>query len=46
MQSYTHYDLVQLLSTLDVPTGYVTPSDVKHQRLSLQFLSAPVDGRK
>jgi hypothetical protein len=31
---------------LVVLTGYFTPSHVKHQRLSLQFLSAPEDGRK
>jgi hypothetical protein len=45
-QSYTQYDLVQKPSTLDALTGYFTPSHVKHQRLSLQFLSAPEDGRK
>ena len=26
--------------------GYLTPSHVTHQRLLLQFLSAPEDGRK
>jgi hypothetical protein len=31
---------------LDALTGYFTPSHVKHQRLSLQFLGAPEDGRK
>jgi hypothetical protein len=44
--SYTQYDLVRKPSTLDALTGYFTPSHVKHQRLSLQFLSAPKDGRK
>jgi hypothetical protein len=44
--SYTQYDLVQKPSILDAVTGYFTPSHVKHQRLSLQFLSAPEDGRK
>jgi hypothetical protein len=29
-----------------IDLGYFTPSHVKHQRLSLQFLSAPEDGRK
>jgi hypothetical protein len=43
---YTQYDLVQKPSTLDALTGYFTPSHVKHQRLSLQLLSAPEDGRK
>jgi hypothetical protein len=38
--------LVQKPSTLDVLTGYFTPSHVWHQRLSLQLLSAPEDGRK
>jgi hypothetical protein len=33
-------------STLDALTEFFTPSHVKHQRLSLQFLSAPEDGRK
>ena len=32
-------DLVRLV-------GYLTPSHVTHQRLLLQFLSAPEDGRK
>jgi hypothetical protein len=44
--SYTQYDLVQKPSTLDALTRYFTPSLVKHQRLSLQFLSNPEDGRK
>jgi hypothetical protein len=34
------------LYTQDAVTGYFTPSHVKHQRLLLQFLSAPEDGRK
>jgi hypothetical protein len=42
----TQYDLVQKPSTLDALTGYFTTSHVKHQRLSLRFLSAPEDGRK
>ena len=33
-------------STLDALIGYFTPSHVIHQRLLLQFLSAPEDGRK
>ena len=40
------YDLVQKPSTLDALIGYFTPSHVIHQRLLLQFLSAPEDGRK
>jgi hypothetical protein len=32
-------------NTLDALTGYFTPSHVIHQRLSLQFLSVPEDGR-
>jgi hypothetical protein len=44
--SYIQYDLMRKTSTLDALTGYFTPSHVKHQRLSLQFLSAPEDGRK
>ena len=43
---YTQYDLVRKPSTLDALIGYFTPSHVKHQRLLLQFLSAPEDGRK
>ena len=34
------------VSTLDALTGYFTPSHVIHQRLLLQFLSAPDDGGK
>ena len=45
-QSYTHYDLVRKPSTLDALVGYFTPSHIIHQRLLLQFLSAPEDGRK
>ena len=33
-------------STLDALIEYFTPSHVIHQRLLLQFLSAPEDGRK
>jgi hypothetical protein len=44
--SYKQYDLVRKTSTLDALTGYFTPSHVNHQRLSLQFFSAPEDGRK
>ena len=33
-------------STLNALIGYFTPSHVIHQRLLLQFLSAPEDGRK
>ena len=44
--SYTQYDLVRKPSTLDALIGYFTPSHVIHQRLLLQFLSAPEDGRK
>jgi len=32
--------------TLDALTGYFTPSHVIHQRLLLQFLSAPEEGHK
>ena len=39
-------DLVRKPSTLDALIGYFTPSHVIHQRLLLQFLSAPEDGRK
>ena len=46
VQSYTQYDLVRKPSTLDALIGYFTPSHVIHQRLILQFLSAPEDGRK
>ena len=38
--------LVRKPSTLDALIGYFTPSHVIHQRLLLQFLSAPEDGRK
>ena len=40
----TQYDLVRKASTLDTLIGYFTPSHVIHQRLLLQFLSAPEDG--
>ena len=43
--SYTHYYLVRKPSTSDALIGYFTPSHVIHQRLLLQFLSAPEDGR-
>ena len=33
-------------STLDALIGYFTPSHIIHQRLLLQFLSAPENGRK
>ena len=42
----TQYDLVRKPSTLDALIAYFTPSHVIHQRLLLQFLSAPEDGRK
>ena len=45
-ESYAQYDLVRKPSTLDPLIGYFTPSHVIHQRLLLQFLSAPEDGRK
>ena len=45
-QSYTQCDLVRKPSTLDARIGYFTPSHVIHQRLLLQFLSAPEDGGK
>ena len=45
-ESYTQYVLVRVPSTLDALTGYFTPSHVIHQRLLLQFLSAPENGRK
>ena len=45
-QSYIQYDLVRKPSTLDALIGYFTPSHVIHQRLLLQFLSAPEDGPK
>ena len=34
------------LHVSDALIGYFTPSHVIHQRLLLQFLSAPEDGRK
>ena len=43
---YTQYDLLRKPSTLDALIGYFTPSHVIHQRLLLQFLSAPEDGRQ
>ena len=43
---YAQYDLVRKPSTLDALIGYFTSSHVIHQRLLLQFLSAPEDGRK
>ena len=39
-------DSVRKPSTLDALIGYFTPSHVIHQRLLIQFLSAPEDGRK
>ena len=45
-ESYKQYDLVRKPSTLDALIGYFTPSHVIHQRLLLQFLSAPENGRK
>ena len=33
-------------TTLDALIGYFTPSHIIHQRLLIQFLSAPEDGRK
>jgi len=44
--SYTQCDLVRKPLTLDAFVGYFTPSHVIHQRLLLQFLSAPEDRRK
>ena len=44
--SITQYDLVRKPSTLDTLIGHFTPSDIIVQRLLLQFLSAPEDGRK
>ena len=41
-----HLETVAAASTLDALIGYFTPSLVIHQRLLLQFLSAPADGRK
>ena len=38
--------LVRKPSNLDALIGYFTPSHVIHQRLLLQFLSAPEDERK
>ena len=46
IESYTQYDLVRKPSTLDALIGYFTLSHVTHQRLLLQFLSAPEDGRR
>ena len=43
---YTQYDLVRKPSILDALFGYFTLSHVIHQRLLLQFLNAPEDGRK
>ena len=45
-QSYILYDLVRKPSTLDALIRYFSPSHVIHQRLLLQFLSAPEDGSK
>ena len=45
-KSYTQYDLVWMPSTLDTLIGYLNQSHVTHQRLLLQFLSAPEDGSK
>jgi hypothetical protein len=45
-EHYTQYDLVRKPSNLVALIGHFTPSHFKHQRLSLQFLSAPEDGRK
>ena len=42
----SYCDLVWMPSTLDALIGYFTPSHVIHQRLLLQFISAPEDGRK
>ena len=42
----TQHHLVRKPSTLDALIGYFTLSHVIHQRLLLQFLSAPEDGRK
>ena len=39
-------DLMRKSSILDALIGYFTPSYVIHQRLLLQFLSAPEDGSK
>ena len=44
--SYRQYDIVRKSSNLDALIGYFTPSHVIHQRLQLQFLSAPEDGCK
>ena len=44
--SYKQYDLVRKPSILDALIGYFTPSHVIHQRLLLQFLSAPENGGK
>ena len=46
IESYTQYELVRKPSNLDALIEYFTPSHVIHQRLLLQFLSAPEDGRK
>ena len=43
---YTQYDLVWKPSASDALIGYFTQSHVIHQRLLLQFLSAPEDGSK
>ena len=45
LNSYTQYDLVRKPSTLDALL-VTSPRLVIHQRLLLQFLSAPEDGRK
>ena len=41
-KSYDSVDAIDLGRLV----GYLTPSHVTHQRLLLQFLSAPEDGRK
>ena len=46
ISNYTQYDLARKPSTLDALIAYFTTSHVIHQRLLLQFLSAPEDGRK
>jgi len=45
-ETSTKYDLVRKPSTLDALIVYFTRSHVIHQRLLLQFLSAPEDGCK
>ena len=41
-----HQEHLKTVVTLDALIGYFTPSHLINQRLLLQFLSAPEDGRE